>query len=95
MFECKHWQTIELPATAPQTSGWLCMVIGYVVGIHIDDSFIKDGIVDTGAMRPIGRLGYMDYAVVTPETIFTMNRPEVDADGNVVGVPGAWDGKYR
>jgi len=51
---------------------------GLVVGIYIDESFIKDGIVDTGAMRPIARLGYMDYAVVTPETIFSINRPSAE-----------------
>jgi flavin reductase (DIM6/NTAB) family NADH-FMN oxidoreductase RutF len=51
------------------------VIFGYVVGIYIDDSFIKDGLVDTGAMRPIARLGYMDYAVVTPETVFSINRP--------------------
>jgi hypothetical protein len=52
--------------------------------------------VDTGAMRPLGRMGYMDYAVVTPETAFTLNRPVVDADGSVSS-PSAteWDGTYR
>jgi hypothetical protein len=35
-------------------------------------------------MRPIARLGYMDYAVVTPETIFSINRPTVDEKGEVV-----------
>ena len=35
-----------------------------MVGIHIDDRFIKDGRVDTAAMRPIARCGYADYAVV-------------------------------
>lgn len=94
-FECRHWKTIELPAIAPQKGGF-SMVIGYVVGIHIDERFIKDGIVDTAAMRPLARLGYMDYAVVTPETKFTMNRPEVDDAGNLVAKnAGAWDGKYR
>jgi flavin reductase (DIM6/NTAB) family NADH-FMN oxidoreductase RutF len=94
VFECKHWQTIELPAIAPQKGGF-SMVVGYVVGIHIDDKFIKDGIVNTSEMRPLGRMGYMEYAVVTPETTFSMNRPEVDKDGNVVGVPEGWDGTYR
>ena len=61
------------------------MVIGLVVGIHIDDRFIRNGLVDTAAMRPIARLGYMDYAVVTPETTFTIGRPNVDKDGNVLG----------
>jgi flavin reductase (DIM6/NTAB) family NADH-FMN oxidoreductase RutF len=51
------------------------VVFGEVVGIYIDDRFVKNGMVDTGAMRPIARLGYMDYAVVTPETVFSINRP--------------------
>ena len=42
------------------------------------------GIVDTAAMRPIARLVYMDYAVVTPETVFTIQRPKVDAEGRLV-----------
>ena len=51
-------------------------MIGLVVGIHIDDRFIKDGLVDTGAMQPIARLGYMDYATVTPEVMFTHAPPQ-------------------
>ena len=54
------------------------MVFGQVIGIYIDDRFVKGGMVDTGAMRPIGRLGYMDYAVVTPETMFAIDRPSVE-----------------
>jgi hypothetical protein len=53
-------------------------VFGEVVGVHIDNRFIKDGMVDTGAMQPIGRVGYMDYSVVTPQTIFAINRPSVE-----------------
>jgi flavin reductase (DIM6/NTAB) family NADH-FMN oxidoreductase RutF len=89
-FECRHFQTIALPGAASDgtydssTVGYY-MVIGLVVGIHIDDRFIKGGRVDTAAMRPIARLGYMDYAVVTPETTFTIDRPNVDRDGNVRG----------
>jgi flavin reductase (DIM6/NTAB) family NADH-FMN oxidoreductase RutF len=94
VFECKLHQVIELPAIAPQKGGFI-MAVGYVVGIHIDDKYIEDGIVKTSQMRPLGRMGYMEYAVVTPETTFSMNRPEVDKDGNVVGVPAGWDGTYR
>ena len=54
------------------------MVFGQVIGIHIDDRFVKDGMVDTGAMRPIARLGYMEYAVVAPETVFAIDRPSVE-----------------
>lgn len=49
------------------------VVIGEVVGVHIDDRFIKDGILDTAAMRPIARCGYDQYAVV--ERVFAMQRP--------------------
>ena len=76
--ECKFWKTVELPPlyAGGEPRNWV--VFGQVVGIYIDDRFVKDGIVDTGAMRPIGRLGYMDYAVVTPETMFTIDRPSVE-----------------
>lgn len=82
--ECRHWKTIELPAADGQHGGGHFVVFGLVLGIHIDDAFIKDGVVDTGAMRPIARLGYMDYSVTTPDTVFTIHRPAVDADGNIV-----------
>jgi len=76
--ECRHWRTVELPPLEPggQPRSWV--VFGQVVGIHIDDRFVRDGMVDTAAMRPIARLGYMDYAVVTPETMFTIERPSVE-----------------
>jgi flavin reductase (DIM6/NTAB) family NADH-FMN oxidoreductase RutF len=49
-------------------------VIGRVVGVHIDDRFIEDGRVNTAAMRPIARLGYSEYAVITE--VFRMRRPD-------------------
>lgn len=87
--ECRHFQTIELPGAGRYRHSYN-MVIGQIVGVHIDDRVIKNGIVDTAGMKPIGRLGYMDYAVVTPETVFTLTRPEVDANGAVV--PGSVKG---
>ncbi len=48
-------------------------VFGEVVGIHIDDRFVRDGRVDTAAMRLIGRLGYDEYSVL--ERTFRMTRP--------------------
>ena len=77
-FECRHWKTVELPPLESGGKPANSVVFGQVVGIYIDDSFIKGGIVDTGAMRPIARLGYMDYAVVTPETVFSINRPTTE-----------------
>ena len=71
--ECKWLKTVALdPLDGPARYH---MVIGQVVGIHVDDRFIVDGIVDTAAMCPIARAGYKEYFVATPETKFAMTRP--------------------
>jgi flavin reductase (DIM6/NTAB) family NADH-FMN oxidoreductase RutF len=49
------------------------MVIGQVIGVHIDERFIVDGRLDTAAMKPIARCGYDQYAIV--ESLFSMTRP--------------------
>ena len=69
--ECRHLQTITLPSDNPQSPNH--MVLGLVVGIHIDEAILTDGMVDMAKFRPIARLGYMDYTVV--DNIFTMLRP--------------------
>ncbi len=69
--ECKHFQTVPLPDDDGQARNWL--VIGKVLGVHIDDAYIKDGRVDVAAMKPIARLGYAEYATV--ESIWRMRRP--------------------
>jgi len=72
--ECKWLQTLPLvPLEGGEPSYYL--VIGQVVGVHIDDRYIVDGLVDTAAMRPIARTGYRDYFVATPETKFSLTRP--------------------
>src|SRR5690606_5354956 len=69
-FECRYLQTVDMP---PSASGhYSSIVIGRVLGIHIDDSVISDGMVDVTKMRPLGRLGYNDYVVV--DQVFTMPR---------------------
>ena len=50
---------------------WL--VLGEVVGVHIDPTYIRDGIVDTAAMAPLARCGYADYLVA--DTLFPLDRP--------------------
>ena len=50
------------------------IVIGKVVGVHIDERYLKDGMLDTAAMKPIARCGYHNYAVV--ESQFQMVRPK-------------------
>ena len=49
------------------------IVIGEVVGVHIDDVILKDGQVDVLTFNPVARLGYMDYTTVTD--VWEMNRP--------------------
>jgi hypothetical protein len=46
-----------------------------VIGVYIDERFIRDGLLDTGSMRPIMRAGYHDYYGTTPELRFSMRRP--------------------
>ena len=52
------------------------LVFGEVLGVHIDDAFIKDGRVDTAAMQLVTRMGYDEYAVL--EKAFVMPRPDFD-----------------
>ncbi|MEO1318683.1 MAG: flavin reductase family protein [Pseudomonadota bacterium] len=49
------------------------LVIGEVVGVHIADEALKDGRFDTEVVRPVARLGYMDYTAV--ERAFELLRP--------------------
>ena len=73
--ECQWLQTIQL-ADRDGRKLEQYLVLGQVIGVHIEDRFITDGLVDTAAMRPIMRSGYMDYFVATPETKFSIQRPK-------------------
>jgi hypothetical protein len=53
--------------------GSVDVVIGRVLGIHIDDDVLTDGKIDTKKTKPIARCGYYDYAVV--EETFEMVIP--------------------
>lgn len=61
--ECQHVQTITLPHEDGLTSNNI--VIGKVVGIHIDDSVIENGIVNEKKLEPMARLGYLNYTRIT------------------------------
>jgi flavin reductase (DIM6/NTAB) family NADH-FMN oxidoreductase RutF len=72
--ECVVLQIVDLPAwdnTPPNT-----MVIGEVVGIHVDDNVIVDGMIDAREVKPLARLGYLDYAPILPEHVFSVPRPD-------------------
>jgi flavin reductase (DIM6/NTAB) family NADH-FMN oxidoreductase RutF len=70
--ECRYVQTVSLPS-ATQDPHFFSLIIGLVVGVYIDEAVIHDGRVDIARMKPVSRLGYLDYAVV--EEVFEMQRP--------------------
>ncbi len=51
------------------------VVIGEVVGVHIRDEVLKDGLVDVLTYNPVARMGYMEYTTV--EDRWEMRRPKV------------------
>ncbi|WP_020594310.1 flavin reductase family protein [Kiloniella laminariae] len=71
-FECRLFKSLELPANAAGQHS--TMVLGEVVGIHIDESCLTNGLVDATKMRPLARLGYQDYAVINE--VFQLVRPK-------------------
>jgi flavin reductase (DIM6/NTAB) family NADH-FMN oxidoreductase RutF len=71
-FECRVTEMVKLKDLDGRDSGRR-LVLGLVVGVHLDERFVRDGRVDSAAMRPIARGGYDEYSVV--ERVFTMPRP--------------------
>ena len=70
--ECKYFKTVEL-VSSDGTRNQSSVVIGEVVGIHIDDSVIVNGHIEVTRMQPLARLGYMDYCAV--KELFAIRRP--------------------
>jgi flavin reductase (DIM6/NTAB) family NADH-FMN oxidoreductase RutF len=71
--ECVYLQTVPLFGKDGVRNSF-DLVLGEVVGVHIEDRFIKEGMVDTAAMRLLARLGYLDYSVT--DEVFAMRRPD-------------------
>ena len=71
-FECRVTEVVKL-RDLDGSDSQRRLVLGRVVGIHVDPRFVKDGRVDSAAMRPIARGGYDEYSVV--EKVFSMPRP--------------------
>jgi flavin reductase (DIM6/NTAB) family NADH-FMN oxidoreductase RutF len=69
--ECRYLQTVKLPANKQPGN---FMVLGEVVAIHIDEQVVVDGRIDMLKLKPVARLGYMDYTVL--DNVFAMNRPD-------------------
>jgi len=69
--ECELYQEIELPCTREDSTNRT--IIGMVLGVHIQDDVLTDGIVDLTKVNPLARLGYNQYTSV--QDIFDMLRP--------------------
>lgn len=71
--ECRvvhHWDVMDVDG---QPTGAV-VVFGQVVGVHIDEAVLKDGLFDTVAAQVIARCGYRDYTQVTE--MFEVARPD-------------------
>lgn len=74
--ECVFYSSM----TVPGKKGPHHLMVGRVVGVHIKDEVIgADGKLDILKIRPLARLGYLDYTSV--ESLFTMlpKGPEAEA----------------
>ena len=71
--ECKVTQVL-VPRTLDGSDAAALVVFGQVVGIHIDDSILTNGLVDYRKARPVSRLGYMDFGITADS--FSMLRPK-------------------
>jgi flavin reductase (DIM6/NTAB) family NADH-FMN oxidoreductase RutF len=78
-FECRLTQQLRVPGRNEECSAWL--LIGQVIGLHIDDAALDGkGLIDTARLKPLARLGYRDYTCV--ERVFDLDEYSVrDAAG--------------
>lgn len=74
-FECKLCEIITLKnASGIKTGGFL--VLGEVVGVHLNPALVKDGVFETFCADIVLRGGGPSaYAHITPQSKFTMPRP--------------------
>ena len=72
VLECRLVRVLDdLPAWQAEKPN--IMVIGEVVGVHIDDAVLVEGRVDVLAYNPVARMGYMEYTSVREK--WEMARP--------------------
>ncbi len=75
--ECKVVEVVEIRNRSGVWKGHV-LILGEVVGVHIDEAFIRDGRFDTARAQPLARCGYQDYAAV--ESVFSLARPRGGGD---------------
>ena len=75
--ECKVVEVVEIRDRTGGFSGAV-LILGEVVGVHIDEAFVVGGRFDIERAQPLARCGYQDYAVV--ESVFSLARPKGAGD---------------
>ena len=65
--ECRMTQIVRLEGANNY------LVLGEVVGVHLRDDCVKDGMFDILTYQPLTRLGYRDYSRITE--VFSLKRP--------------------
>lgn len=74
-FECRYLSTHRM--TGDSNVGTIDIVFAKVERIHIDNNVLTpDGRLDIPRIKPIARMGYFDYTVVTDT--FEMQVPNAD-----------------
>ncbi|MGB7285538.1 MAG: flavin reductase family protein [Salaquimonas sp.] len=71
--ECRKTEIIELKDVEGNSTNHF-LIIGQVVGVHIDDAYLKEGRFDVEKAKPPTRLGYMDYSKFGD--VFELFRPK-------------------
>ena len=66
--ECRLTQIVELEGAHNK------LVLGEVVGVHMRDDCLVDGMFDVTRFNPLTRLGYRDYSVI--REVFSLQRPD-------------------
>lgn len=66
--ECRLTRIERLPGPANH------VVFGEVVGVHLRDDLLVNGLLDATRYRPLARMGYRDYTRV--DEVFTLARPD-------------------
>jgi flavin reductase (DIM6/NTAB) family NADH-FMN oxidoreductase RutF len=75
--ECKVTEIFEPKGLDGKPAG-VHVCTGEVIGIHIDEAVLTDGLFDNVKAGNVSRLGYLDFSAIT-ET-FAMRRPKWKAD---------------
>ncbi len=71
VMECKLTQIVKIEGEANT------VVFGEVIGVHMRDDCMVDGIFDVSTFQPAARLGYRDFTRVTEK--FSLKRPGEDS----------------